>query len=140
MVVETMLTLGLRKGEALGLTWADVDLDGAPPALVVRRGLKKDGRGGVELGEPNAGLEAATAAAPVDVERLRRHRVAQAEARLAFGAGWGGTWPEMVFTRTIGTPLDLDRVNRDLQALTEHAGLGRWTPHELRHGGVAADR
>jgi integrase len=35
------LGLGLRQGEALGLRWADVDLDGEPPTLTVRRALSR---------------------------------------------------------------------------------------------------
>jgi integrase len=69
------------------------------------------------------------------VDVLRQHRARQNAQRLAFGEGWGGKWAtlEPVFTSTVGTPLDPDRVNRDVQRLADLAGLGRWTPHELRH-------
>jgi integrase len=73
------------------------------------------------------------------VDVLRRHRATQAGERLAFGSGWGGHWTPLalVFTSTIGTPLDPDRVNRKVQTITEAAGLGRWTPHELRHSAAS---
>lgn len=139
-LVSTMLALGLRKGEALGLAWSDVDLDGAPPRLAVLRALKKDGRGGLYLDEPKTARSRRTVHLPAPlVESLRSHRVRQAEQRLAFGAGWGGHWArrDLVFTNTVGAPLDPDRVNRKLQELTADAGLGRWTPHELRHSAAS---
>ena len=40
----------------------------------------------------------------------------------------------VVFTSTIGTPLDGRNVTRRLQRLLEEAGLPRQTFHELRHG------
>lgn len=134
--VALMLALGVRKGEALGLQWMDVDLDAA--TLTVNRALKKDGRGGLYLDEPKTGGSRRRVHLPrpvVDV--LKRHKVAQSADRLAFGSGWGRGWPDLVFTSSVGTPLDPDRVNRTVQAITERAGLGRWTPHELRHSAAS---
>jgi integrase len=137
-LVVVLLSLGLRKGEALGLTWEDVDLDAVPATLTVRRALHKDAVGGVYLAEPKTAGSRRTLHVPAAVaDTLRAHRVAQSAERLAFGAGWGGRWPNMVFTSSIGTPLDPDRVNRTVQTMTETAGLGRWTPHELRHSAAS---
>lgn len=139
-LVSVLLSLGLRKGEALALSWVDIDLDASPAALTVRRSLKKAAAGVVYVDEPKTRGSKRTIHLPgplIDV--LRRHRVEQATQRLAFGEGWGGHWAklELVFTSSVGTPLDPDRVNRDVQRLTELAGLGRWTPHELRHSAAS---
>lgn len=137
-LVPTLLSLGLRKGEALGMSWRDVDLDAA--RLTVARALKKDGRGGLYLDEPKTARSRRTVRLPRQlVDTLRSHRARQAEQRLAFGAGWGGHWAahDLVFTNSVGAPMDPDRVNRQMQELTAEAGLGRWTPHELRHSAAS---
>ena len=135
-LVTILLALGLRKGEALGLTWADIDLDDA--TLTVNRALKKDGRGGVYTDEPKTSGSRRRIHLPGPVVAvLRRHRVAQAAERLAFGQGFGRGWGDLVFTSSVGTPLDPDRVNRMVQAITDRAGLGRWTPHEMRHSAAS---
>ena len=139
-LVTVLLALGLRKGEGLGLSWGDVDLDGRAPTLTVRRSLKKDARGGLYVDEPKTSGSRRTIHLPATVvDTLRRHRVGQSQQRLAFGAGWGGHWAalNLVFTSSMGTPLDPDKVNRNLQELTAAAGLGRWTPHELRHSAAS---
>lgn len=138
-LVPTLLSLGLRKGEALGLSWRDVELD-TPARLQVRRALKKDGRGGLYLDEPKTSRSRRALRLPAPlVESLRAHRARQNEQRLAFGPGWGGHWAahDLVFTNSVGGPLDPDRVNRQIQLLTDEAGLGRWTPHELRHSAAS---
>jgi len=139
-LVAVLLATGVRKGEALGLSWTDLDLDATPPTLSVRRSLKKDLHGGLYVSEPKTTGSRRTIHLPGSlVDVLRRHRAAQVAQRLEFGAGWGGHWAtlDLVFTSTIGTPLDMDKVNRDVQAITYEAGLGAWTPHELRHSAAS---
>ena len=66
------------------------------------------------------------------VEALREHRVRQAEDRLTAGPLWQDH--NLVFTSTVGTPLDDHNVRRQFRVITEAAGLGRtWVPRELRH-------
>ena len=57
----------------------------------------------------------------------------QLEERLAGGAGWRGNDWDLVFTTTVGTPLDGIAVTRKFQALLEAAGLPRQRFHDLRH-------
>ena len=139
-LVAVLLSTGVRKGEALGLSWADLNLDATPLTLSVQRSLKKDLRGAVYVSEPKTTGSRRTIHLPGSlVDVLRRHRVAQAAQRLEFGAGWGGHWAplDLVYTSSIGTPLDPDKVNKDVQAITQEAGLGTWTPHELRHSAAS---
>lgn len=139
-LVNVLLSLGLRKGEALGLSWNDVDLDAQPAKLTVRRALKRDERDRTYLDTPKTSRSRRTIHLPrplVDV--LRAHKARQAEQRLAFGAGWGGRWADenLVFTNSVGGALDPNRVNRQVQQLARDAGLGKWTPHELRHSAAS---
>ena len=63
---------------------------------------------------------------------LREHRKWQAQARLAAGPLWQDTG--LVFTTSMGTPLDASHVRRDFRALCKKAGIeGVWAPRELRH-------
>ncbi len=135
-----MLSLGLRKGEALGLSWNDIELDDQRPKLTVRNAIKKDAREALYLDAPKTARSRRTINLPAHlVTVLRGHRKRQAAQRLKFGAGWGGDWAtfDLVFTSSVGTPLDPNRVNRTVQKVAIDAGLGKWTPHELRHSAAS---
>lgn len=139
-LATVLLSTGLRKGETLALSWTDLDLDSTPATVTIRRSLKKSANGAVYVDEPKTPGSRRTIHLPRPVvEVLRQHRARQAEERLAFGAGWGGEWAtlDLVFTSSIGTPLDPDRVNKVVKKLTADAGLGAWTPHELRHSAAS---
>ena len=132
----TMLMLGLRPGEALGLSWHDVDLDHG--IVHVRRSLKlhhgvltvtdvlKTSRSRRSLDAP-----------PYVIDALHTRRVQQAGDRLLAGPAWSGLFPGLVFTTTVGTAISLSNLRRDLEKLSVHAGLGRWHPHELRHSAAS---
>jgi integrase len=66
------------------------------------------------------------------VEALREHRKLQAKNRLRAGALWQDCG--LVFSSTVGTPLNANNVIRAFRAITEKAGLGKdWAPREMRH-------
>jgi len=69
------------------------------------------------------------------VEALRRHDLRQQAERLTAGRAWADLG--LVFTTTLGSPIDPSNFRRDLAALTVRAGLGRWHPHELRHSAAS---
>jgi site-specific recombinase XerD len=69
-------------------------------------------------------------------QALKDHKVSQAEDRLKAGSAWQDHG--LVFTSTVGTPLDRYNVRREFRNITEKAGLGRgWAPRELRHSFVS---
>nr|WP_258165214.1 site-specific integrase [Candidatus Protofrankia datiscae] len=77
-----------------------------------------------------------TSALPSDsaarlVELLRQHRVVQAGERFERGDAWTETG--LVFTSSIGTPLEPRNVNRRFDQLREKAGLPWLRLHDLRH-------
>ena len=73
----TMLMLGLRPGEVLGLTWSDVDLKAR--RLQVNRSLKHE-RGELRLGEPKTKRSRRALVLPRPVlSALRAHRRRQVQ-------------------------------------------------------------
>jgi integrase len=77
---------GLRRGEAAGLRWCDVDLGGA--TAVISQQLQQYG-GHLATCPPKTGSsERAVALDRTTVTVLRRHRAAQEAERAAMGAGY----------------------------------------------------
>jgi integrase len=128
-----MLATGLRRGEALGLHWSDVDLDAA--LLRVRWTLSRTSQG-LQLDEPKTDKSRRTVPLPRSaVEALRTHRTRQLEEQRAAA----GAWQEhgLVFTTEIGTPLEPRNVLRRFEVLAERAGLRGVTLHTLRHSAAS---
>jgi integrase len=140
-LVTVMLGLGLRRGEVLGLRWRDIDLDADRPTLTVV-GVIGDDIHGKQTWRPrpktassrrNLHLPQAVA------DSLRAHHRLQARDQLSCPEPWGRDWPhrDFVFTTAVGTPLDADRVTKTVIAIAAAAGLGHWTPHDLRHSAAS---
>jgi integrase len=62
---------------------------------------------------------------------LRTHRSRQLEERLSLGSHWQETG--LVFTSTVGTPLEPRNVVRKFHALLKKAELPHFLFHDLRH-------
>lgn len=131
--VAVALACGLRRGEALGLRWGDVDLDDG--VLEVKRTLSRVG-GQLTFSDPKTKGSRRQVELPEAVKvALRAHRKRQLEARMTVGPAWQDL--DLVFATAVGTPMDPDNVRRDFSTLTKSAGLGHWTPHELRHSAAS---
>jgi integrase len=109
------------------------DLDGdrdarvpVPPHIAVWRSIRLHGDTKTEKSRRTLALPQSA------VTALREHRKWQAEARLSAGPLWQDT--ALVFTTSVGTPLDASDVRRDFRALCKKADIeGVWAPRELRH-------
>ena len=124
-----MLATGLRRGEALGLHWSDVDLDGG--TLRVRWTLTRTSKG-LQLGEPKTEKSRRTVPLPRStVAVLRAHRQQQATEQLAAGDAWQDS--DLLFTTEVGTALEPRNVLRRFETLAERAGLRDVHLHTLRH-------
>ena len=109
------LTLGLRKGELLGLRWADIDFTAG--TLTVRQALQRIG-GRLMLVEPKTSLSRRTVPVPIDTLRaLRARRRQQQTDRLAAGASWSESG--LVFTTGSGGPVDPRNVSRSWYAVRD---------------------
>ena len=137
------LTLGLRRGEVLGLRWADVDLDGR--ALRVNQSMQRIATGSHEKGkrselrttETKTDGSRRTIALPDSLVRaLKLHRARQAELRLAAGTEWLDN--DLVFTNATGQPIEPVVLHRDYKALLKKAELPTTLRfHDLRHSAAS---
>ncbi len=121
--------LGLRRAELLGLRWADVDLD--EERLEVTQTLQRVD-GGLQLLPPKSRKSRRTIPLPSPcVEALRQHRVRQDRERLSLGPAW--TDSGLVFTTTIGTPIEPDNLRRSWDKVRGATGDPPVRFHDLRH-------
>jgi integrase len=127
------LALGLRKGEVLGMSWTDLDLEGPVPILHVRTQIKRYARDGLQASDLKTPKSRRDLVVPQPlVEDLRVWRSVQARERLALGPAWGNEMG-LVFTTPLGTPVDPANYLHRLQRILRNAGLSHHTTHELRH-------
>ncbi|HET6873754.1 MAG TPA: site-specific integrase [Acidimicrobiales bacterium] len=123
-------TTGMRRGEVLGLRWADVNLERGTLAIVQARTVVtyRD----VTQSEPKTARgRRSVALDPPTVAALRSHRARQAEERLAIGEGWTDTG--LVFTRPDGTGIHPHRFTAWFDQASARAGLPRIRLHDARH-------
>ena len=121
---------GLRRGEAAGLRWRDIDLDGAT-AIITCQLQQYDGR--LVLCPPKtARSERAIALDRTTVAVLRAHKAAQEAERAALGKDYHDSG--YVFTCLNGDPMAPGRLSRTFRRLSDKAGLPPVRLHDLRHG------
>lgn len=134
-LVTAALAVGLRQGEALGLTWKDINFGSG--TVTIRHQLQRiDGE--YQLVEPKSRSGRRQIAVPTTVlDALRALKVQQLEERLAAGSEWRGNPFDLVFTSRTGWPLDGVNVTRTFQRRLAAAGLSRLRFHDLRHGAAS---
>lgn len=99
------LALGLRRGEVLGLRWADVDLEDG--RLWVRWALQRQKDKGLVMVEPKSRTSRrAIPLPPFVTTTLKEHRRRQNELRLMRGPEWQDL--DYVFTMDDGRPVSPD--------------------------------
>lgn len=136
---EVLAFTGLRRGEACGLRWRDVDLDNGVltirTQLVEVNGTVVEGKPKTRSGQRTAEIGPDTAAA------LRAHRARQAVERLAIGAAYTAT--DRVFVREDGVDLFPSYVTKLFGKLIVSSAkdggpiLRPVRLHDLRHGAAS---
>ncbi|MDP9459310.1 MAG: site-specific integrase [Actinomycetota bacterium] len=124
------LALGLRQGEALGLTWDAVDLDVG--TLTVRQALQRQPGKGLVFVQPKSRAGRRTVALPGPLRNaLRAHRTAQLAERVAAGSVWRDN--DLVFCQENGAPIDPRSDHRAWRSLLAEAGVRPARLHDARH-------
>ena len=127
---ELIICTGLRKGEALALHWADIDLDDR--ILFVRYTLSNINNTTPVFTTPKTKSSRTwIGLSPRSVRALRRQAEHQRLLRLAAGPTYQDR--DLVFTRGNGQPLRHEYVLRHLHQLSADAGLPKIRVHDLRH-------
>lgn len=126
-----MVTTGLRVGEAIALTWDDIDID-REHQLTIRRALQRQRGKGLTFVEPKTAKSRRTIPLiPGTCGVLKQHRTRQLKDRLAAGKGWPDN--NLIFRTTVGEPLDSGNVYETFQRVLKRAGLPHVRVHDLRH-------
>jgi integrase len=128
--VATALGSGLRRGELLALQWGDVDLDAG--TVTVHRAIERVDET-TRLKEPKTKRSRRTVALPAFVvERLRAHRLEQAQRFLALGLGRPA--PQTFIFEREGQPWVPNAFGELFRRGLANAGLPHIRLHDLRHG------
>lgn len=120
---------GMRRGEALGLKWADFHTE--TRTLAIRRALALSS-GRTYVSTPKAGRSRSIALDRETIAILRRHRTAQARERRARGCKPPGSL-DWIFCGVDGRELSPCRVSRRFKQLVQQTGLPDIRLHDLRH-------
>lgn len=124
------VTSGARRGEILGLTWNNVDLEHA--AITITQTVARSHEKGIMI-EPT---KTAQSRRTIDLDAetvavLRAHRVKQMEHRLMLGQGWHDDG--LVFPNEQGGPSHPETLTRLYQGLAADEGVRVTRLHDLRH-------
>jgi integrase len=124
------LGLGLRRGELLGLRWADVDLRAGQ--LRVAQTLQRVRGAGVVYGPPKSRRSRRSLTMPALVaQALSEHRVRQEQDRKAAGVAWFATG--LVFTTATGRHVEPRNLSTAFSRLLARSGVRPIRFHDLRH-------
>jgi integrase len=124
-----LATTGMRRGEALGLRWSDLDLD-AGRLRVVQTIIQT--RSTVMIGEPKT----TQGRRPIALDKgtiavMREHRRRMLEERMLVGPDFNDQG--LVFHKPDGSWLHPDAVSEQFLRRVRRYGLERLTLHGLRH-------
>jgi integrase len=121
---------GMRRGEALGLAWSQIDWEKGQ--LRVERCLKDVHHGDPVFGPPKTEASRRTVTLdPGTLAALRTLRTEQARERLLHGEGY--TDFDLVFCKPDGNPLHPDRTLRKFKDLAAQCKVPVIRLHDMRH-------
>lgn len=124
-----LATTGMRRGEALGLRWSDVDLE-RREVRIQRALVNVDG--GRDWSTPKTKAGRRTIVIDDDmVTALKAHRARQNAEKLALGAGYADQ--DLITAQEDGQSVGPTRITEQFTRLSKRAGLPHIRLHDLRH-------
>jgi integrase len=132
-----ILVLGLRKGEALGVGWEEINLEHGE--LTVGWQLQRIGKRLLRRQTKTDTSDATLPLPSLCLTALRHRHKDQQVAQRESGAAWQPT--PLVFTTRYGTPIEPRNFNRYWDRRCNAAGIRRITVHDARRtcGSLLAD-
>ncbi|MCD2198066.1 site-specific integrase [Actinomycetospora endophytica] len=122
-------TLGLRRGELLGLRWSDIDVEAR--TVDIAQTVQRVG-GELLIGAVKTDASEAPLPLPkMTMRALLAHRDRQTVEREKARECWQDH--DLVFCTQIGTPIEPRAVNRDWDKLRARTGFPTLRLHDLRH-------
>jgi len=128
----TLALTGMRRGEALGIRWRDVDLDIASPKVSICRTVYKLGKDDWRFEEPKTKRSRRVVALPISLTLLLQ----QLRERQEANAQWYGrelSENDSIFVRNDGTLPDPRYVSKVFKRVVQNTGLKPIRLHDLRH-------
>ncbi|AKK28210.1 site-specific integrase [Mycobacterium sp. EPa45] len=133
-VLRLIAATGLRRGEALGLTWDRIDLDAG-----VLKVAATVGRVGKRIIVSAPKTERSRRTIPLSagvVAMLKAHRKTQLEERMRAANLWEDN--NLVFCTEMGRPVEPRNILRTIEIASEKAGVKGAVVHTLRHSAATA--
>lgn len=124
-----LFSLGLRRGEALGLRWQDVNLKTGE--VRIEQQVKVEGNKAVIGSLKTVNSRRRLQASEDLLEVLQARQAYQRGEKALVGDAWKETG--LVFTSSIGTMLHPRNVNRSISKVCAAAGLPNFSSHSARH-------
>ena len=133
-MLRFMAFTGVRRGEAVGLSWENVDLARGVVSIVTTA-QRLQGKGIVLQPPKSSAGRRGIAIDPGTVDVLRAHRGKQLLLELEVGGAFQDKG--LVFPGPTGQLLDPSTVTRNFKKLARKAGHAGVRLHDLRHGHAA---
>lgn len=129
----------MREGEALGLSWDEVDLQKG--ILTIKQQLQKEKQIGGQyvLVETKTSKSRSVALPFMVIKFFQRRKAEQCTHQLAAGGAWDNKW-NLVFTNELGRHLAFSTVWKDFKKYAIAIERPDLRFHDLRHSYVVAAR
>jgi integrase len=135
--VSEAISLGLRAGEILGLSWDAVDFENSvitiSSTLVRGKTVNEKGETVYNFKEPKSDTSNRSLPAPLGLmDMLKDYRKRQMELRLRSYGKYDNKY-NLVFTQLDGSPMESNSFSRLFKTFLESRGLPHVRFHDLRH-------
>ncbi len=135
LFVVTLFT-GMRKSEALGLTWDCVNLNFGTITINKQLQLVRGGKGEYRIAPTKNSKSRTIAIAPFVADTLRKVQREQQTNKACYGAAWNDSG--FVFTNVFGEHLRIHTVYKHFKAVVKDLGFDSIRFHDLRHSYAVA--